>query len=130
MTLPLPPPPFFPGEIQQTVYNLMVEKKQSVVFFLSSIQCSVLLYFVLRMCWSISLISWLAMYMYILLVELYTDNLLTTPFSRKNPAKKTPSSSSKKLKSGATSGQSKGEATVVFKSYDKSSGVSLRSSKV
>ena len=80
--------------------------------------------------WSISLISWLAVYIVYFLVELLTDNLLSaTRFSRKNPAKKAPSSSSKKLKSGA-SGQSKGEATVVFKSYDKSSGVSLRSSKV
>ena len=50
--------------------------------------------------------------------------------SRKNPSKKSGPSSSKKLKSGGTPGHSKGEGTVVFKSYDKSSGVSLRSSKV
>ena len=50
--------------------------------------------------------------------------------SRKNPSKKSGPSSSKKLKGGGAPGHSKGEGTVVFKSYDKSSGVSLRSSKV
>ena len=56
---------------------------------------------------------------------------LSVSSGRRNPSKKAPSSSSKKVKSGGGApGQSKGEATVVFKSYDKSSGVSLRSSKV
>jgi DNA methyltransferase 1-associated protein 1 len=49
---------------------------------------------------------------------------------RKTPSTKKSSTSSKKTKSTSTPGQSKSDGSVVFKSYDKSSGVSLRSSKM
>lgn len=53
-----------------------------------------------------------------------------TSETRKTPSNKRTSTSSKKIKSASTPGQSKSDGSVVFKSYDKSSGVSLRSSKM
>jgi len=50
--------------------------------------------------------------------------------SRKGSVKKTSGSSATKKMKAATPGQTKMEGSVVFKSYDKSSGVSLRSNKV
>jgi DNA methyltransferase 1-associated protein 1 len=49
---------------------------------------------------------------------------------RKTPSTKKYSMSSKKARSTATPSHSKSDGSVVFKSYDKSSGVSLRSSKM
>jgi DNA methyltransferase 1-associated protein 1 len=53
-----------------------------------------------------------------------------TSESRKTPSTKKYSMSSKKARSTATPSHSKSDGSVVFKSYDKSSGVSLRSSKM
>lgn len=64
------------------------------------------------------------------------QKLISAAEQNTSETKKTPSSkkysgtSSKKARSAATPGQSKSDGSVVFKSYDKSSGVSVRSSKM
>ncbi len=50
--------------------------------------------------------------------------------ARKSLIKKTTPSSTKKMRSTGTPGQTKIEGSSIFKSYDKSSGITLRSSKV